>query len=605
MKSELLNTPLSGESYVHPVTYIGDIEDAWEFLSIPQPLAIDVETTGLSDQDTITTVQFANNSHAFVFDPYQHPNMLRCMIQRLIEMDFGKPMLIAHNAAFDAQKIAKFLRTEFDDMEPLSTVDVLRLMTDTQILSRLVDPRGKKHGGIGHGLKALGDSFDPGASEGEKVLKNYMARNDKTWADMDMTDEPFVRYGGMDVILTARLWIRLSTRIEEMGIAHLVEFDHHVLRIVTEMRERGFKVDKDYTLSLSQELSVEAEEHRAIAASLGVANINSTQQVAEALTLRGHNLTKLTDKGAIKVDNRVLSSIDDDLARVILDARGINKTLKTWVNPIHEAAQFDGRVHPTINPSNALTGRMSISDPGLHQLPAGDHRVRSCLVADDNQTLISCDFSQVELRVAAALAYEPTMIDTFNQGGDIHSDTARRLFGEGFTKAQRGIAKSTAFGILYGGGAAMLAENAGISEGEARLTIDNFHRQFPRLQRWSFDVMQFIKDTRPCVVTRTGRQIPLSPQWAYKAVNYQVQSVAGDIFKQSLIDLDKAGLTKHLLLPIHDEVIAEAPHKDVAEVSREIEKTMSCDFDGVPIVAEAEIVGYRWGDKYAPHNRGD
>jgi DNA polymerase-1 len=117
--------------------------------------------------------------------------------------------------------------------------------------------------------------------------------------------------------------------------------------------------------------------------------------------------------------------------------------------------------------------------------------------------------------------------------------------------------------------------------------------------------MQFIKDTRPCVVTRTGRQIPLSPQWAYKAVNYQVQSVAGDIFKQSLIDLDKAGLTKHLLLPIHDEVIAEAPHKDVAEVSREIEQTMSCDFDGVPIVAEAEIVGYRWGDKYAPQNRGD
>ena len=163
MKSELLNTPLSGESYVHPVTYIGDIEDAWEFLSIPQPLAIDVETTGLSDQDTITTVQFANNSHAFVFDPYKHPNMLRCMIQRLIEMDFGKPMLIAHNAAFDAQKIAKFLRTEFADMKPLSTVDVLKLMTDTQILSRLVDPRGKKHHSFAMEVWTLFSQLDCGS----------------------------------------------------------------------------------------------------------------------------------------------------------------------------------------------------------------------------------------------------------------------------------------------------------------------------------------------------------------------------------------------------------------------------------------------------------
>ena len=583
-----LDTPIA-DGKVHPVHTEADVEAVIDLLSSDEPLAVDVESTGIGWEDTLTTVQIGNQTDAFVFCPHELPQLVHALLQR------GN--LLAHNAAFDAQKLATFAGWTVDA--------VLRLMTDTAVLSRLVDSRSPKQGGLGHALKDLSVAYvDPNANVGEQELKDHFTSLGYTkntgWAHMDMTHQVFVRYAGLDVLLTARLFSLLQTQVAQMGVGHLSEFDHHVLRIVSSMRERGFRVDTDYASALASDLEDEHEGHRVAASALGVANVNSTRQVADALLLRGHDLTERTDSGEWKVDKVVLGGIDSDVARAVLGAKEANKARKSWVEPILEAGLHDGRVHPTINPSNAVTYRMSISNPGLHQLPSDDHRVRSCLTADPGQVLISCDFSQIELRVVASLAREQSMIDVFAAGGDIHSATAARLFGDDFTPRQRGLAKNTAFGVIYGGGAATLGRQAGISEGDARMTIDNFYRQFPGVRRWSNDVIAYIKERRPCVVTYTGRQINLSPMFAYRAVNYQVQSLAGDVFKQSLINLDRAGLTDHLLLPVHDEVIAQAPKAEAADVANEIANVMSDDLAGVPLTAEAEVIGFRWGDKYAP-----
>ena len=590
-RTPYLDTPIAN-GRVHPVETDDDLAAARDQLHSPGLLAVDVESTGIGWHDTLTTVQFGNETDAFVFNPHQFPELVRTLLHR--KDDRG---LLAHNAPFDAQKLATFTGHK--------VVDVLWNIQDTSVLSRLVDSRSRKQGGLGHALKDLSAAYvDPNANVGEHELTDHftsLGYNKNTgWAHMDMTHQVFVRYAGLDCLLTARLFPILKDIVKDKGLEHLAAFDLEIQRIVSSMRERGFRVDTDYATALSADLEDEYEGHRVAASALGVSNVRSTRQVADALLLRGHELTERTNSGEWKVDKVVLGGIDSDVARAVLGAKAANKAQKSWVEPIIEAGLGDGRVHPTINPSNAVTYRMSISNPGLHQLPSDDYRIRSCLTADPGQTLISCDFSQIELRVVAALAREQSMIDVFASGGDIHSATAARLFGDDFTPRQRGLAKNTAFGVVFQGGPRTLARQAGITEGEARMTIDNFYRQFPGLKRWSGDVIDYIKERRPCVVTYTGRQINLSPQFAYRAVNYQVQSLAGDVFKQSLINLAKAGLEEHLLLPVHDEVVAQAPQEEAAEVANEIAKVMTDDLDGVPLTAEAEVIGFRWGDKYVP-----
>ena len=590
--SEPLNTPLESSRVRRVIDHEDQIAAQWWLNDHRHKhIAVDVETTGLSRDDTLTSIQFGDRHDAWVLDP----NMPG--IELIEDLLFHCTHLIAHNAPFDAYHLAKFSGTT-PCFPTLSQQDVLSNMQDTQILSKLVDPRNKGQGGVGHGLKDLAAHYiGKEATEAQEQLR----AGGKQWDEMSIFDDDFVRYGGMDVILTARLFYLLNLKVHDLNVQHLVEFDRQVQQIVTGMSERGMRVDPIYAEDLYDELGREEDGYRGMASALGVSNVNSTKEVASALLLRGHELTERTPSGDYKVDKVVLGNIDDDICRAVLGAKQANKAMKSWVGPLIDAGNSsDGRVHATINPSNAVTYRMSISDPGLHQLPSNDHRVRSCLIADAGQTLISCDFSQVELRVVAALAREQSMIDVFTAGGDIHSATAARLYGEEFTAHQRGLAKNTAFGVVYGGGAATLARQAGITPGEAKLTIENFYMQFPGLKRWTSSVIDYVKERRPCVVTYTGRQIPLDPNFAYKGVNYQVQSLAGDVFKQSLINLDKAGLAEHLLLPIHDEVIAQAPKAQAAQVAREIETVMSDDLSGVPLTAEAEVIGFRWGDKYAP-----
>jgi DNA polymerase-1 len=589
--SEPLNTPLENSS-IRRVIDRHDILECRRWLQANRQrlITVDVETTGLSRDDELTSIQFGNQREAWVIDP-MIPQVLQ-LIDSLLEHDH----LLAHNAPFDAYHLAKFSSER--PIRPVSQQEMLAKMQDTQIMSKLVDPRNKGQGGVGHGLKDLAAHWiGKEAKEAQEQLK----AGGKQWDEMSIYDDDFVRYGGMDVILTARLFQSLQFNVKALRVEHLVEFDRQVQQIVTGMSERGMRVDPLYATDLYDELGREEDGYRGMANALGVTNVSSNREVASALLLRGHELTERTPSGDYKVDKVVLGQIDDDVCRAVLGAKQANKAMKSWVGPLIDAGNSsDGRVHATINPSNAVTYRMSISNPGLHQLPSNDHRIRSCLVADAGQTLISCDFSQVELRVVAALAREQSMIDVFRSGGDIHSATAGRLYGANFTSQQRGLAKNTAFGVVYGGGAATLARQAGITPGEAKQTIENFYFQFPGVRRWSNAVIDYVKERRPCVVTYTGRQIPLDPNFAYKGVNYQVQSLAGDIFKQSLINLDEAGLADHLLLPIHDEVIAQAPKAQAAEVAREIEFVMSNDLDGVPLTAEAEVIGFRWGDKYAP-----
>lgn len=593
MKTPFLQAPLD-YGCIWPVRTTDDFDHAVEWLDRYHggPVAVDTETTGLDFHADVRLVQFGAGINAFVFDPAQFPALL----DRLLKSD----RFVAHNAAFDLLHLARLV----SDAQVISTVqDLGRRTIDTSVLAHLLDPREKVDGGIGHGLKALAQHHVlADAPDADKALKARFKelglRASTGWASIPRWDETYVRYSGTDVLLTSRLHQVLAAEVGRLGLSDLCRFEHSVQVVTMMMTARGFSVDLPYGYALAEDLATEQEMAEARAAELGVSNINSTAQVAATLTERGVNLTELTQSGAIKVDKVVLGRLDDELARTVLAGKAAAKSLATYVQPIIDSALGDGRVHCRIRSLAARTGRQSITNPPLQQLPSGDHRVRSMLIADPGQQLVAADFSQIEFRVLASLANEPEMIAAFNAGLDLHDTTATRLFGDGFSPDQRRLAKGVGFGLVYGGGVDTLSRQSGVLKTEAKVAIDKFKRSYPRISRWSNSLTESIKFGDPLVVTSTGRRIPVDRRFGYRAVNYVIQSTAADLFKGSLLELDAAGFGPHLLLPIHDEIIAQAPEGDAAELAADMASTMSGQLGPVPITADAELVGAAWGHKY-------
>jgi DNA polymerase-1 len=296
----------------------------------------------------------------------------------------------------------------------------------------------------------------------------------------------------------------------------------------------------------------------------------------------------------------VLAKIEHPAASAIVRAKEAGKALTSWVDPIIAHAEIDGRVHARIKANEARTGRMSVSNPPLQQLPKNDWRIRACLIPDDNMQMASIDYANVEVRVMAYLANEPKLIQAFVDGVDIHNSVAAQLYGNDFSPAQRSMAKSTVFGKVYGGGVKVLAATAGVSELEAKKASDKLSRAYPRLQRWAKNLIEKSKVTQKTVVTVTGRRLPIYRHHEYVITNHITQSTAADLLKAALAILEDKGLAHHVVMVIHDEFLIQADAEQIEEVTEAIRNAMQTQLGPVPITADVEFCGSSWGEKYRP-----
>ena len=252
-----------------------------------------------------------------------------------------------------------------------------------------------------------------------------------------------VHYAGTDVILTARLFPHLRKEIKRQTMDHLVRYEHQILKLVADMERRGLRMTR-YAEQLVEQMNAEEQAHIDVVRSFGVENHNATKDVAEALTKLGVRLTETTASGGLKVDKTVLQSVIDDedsgmageLARAVMAAKNSAKWRDSYV--IASLASMDSnlRVHPKMNSLQARTGRMSLTDPPLQQLPSSGDAIRRMFLAEEGCRMASIDFSGVELRVLAALSQDPVMLQVFKEGGDLHQTTADN------TGVTRKIAKS-------------------------------------------------------------------------------------------------------------------------------------------------------------------
>jgi DNA polymerase-1 len=263
--------------------------------------------------------------------------------------------------------------------------------------------------------------------------------------------------------------------------------------------------------------------------------------------------------------------------------------------------------------------------------------IRDCFIADPGMHIFSCDFDQIEMRIAAGFADETILIEASKRGESLHKTAAVQLFGTDYTKDQYRYTKNVNFGWLYGGGPKTLSEQTGISFTTAADIVRRYEGTFKKLaklkyavqervveralgpadylryqtiqaSRWSYreagqDVRPFIttllRDKMGWIKNPYGRKLLVEANHAYAGLNYLVQSTARDIFGDALLRImDDRELEQYALLPIHDELLGQAPIDIAEEIVRRYAAVMSTEFMGVPLTASGKVYGTRWGDGY-------
>jgi DNA polymerase-1 len=569
-------------------------------------LSLDTETTGLdifSGTFKVRTIQFGD---AYVGYVYVMQSVRDKRAVEILRRLFTRGVNL-HNAPFDLLAI---------DVTGLYSLSLMEDMYhDTRLLCHLLDPRSKMDGGVGHGLKEQSAfHIDPDAPDTQKDLKEEFRKIGATlstgWSKIDTSNRTYLLYAALDVILTQRLHDKLRRLVNQDGYGRLARFEHEVQRVTTRMKRRGFKVDVKFSEYLVRKLEQQWQDGKLRVAELGVENMQSTKQVSQALLDKGWKPKEFTKTGNPKTDKQVMQKLIEDVntpidVQELLTAIIESKRAKKWKTAYAEAMlngrDFRDHVHPDINSLQARTARMSIGNPPLQQLPSrGDDAwiIRRQVMADEGMVIGSADYDQVEFRVLAGLAGIEKMKYAINNGIDLHDFTAQLVYGDNFTKLQRNIGKGIGFGKVFGGGADTLSRQTGAPIEDVRSAIRKYDQEYSELPRFARLLQAEQRSRGGFIINHHGRYLPLDGMRTYAAVNYSVQSIARDLLAQALIDLSNAGLDDYLLLPVHDEVLFQAPVDIAHEVAHTVGNIMSGTFIDIPISASGEIYGPTWAHGY-------
>ncbi|MDW8134163.1 MAG: DNA polymerase [Bacteroidia bacterium] len=386
------------------------------------------------------------------------------------------------------------------------------------------------------------------------------------------------------------------------------------------MEIRGVKVDVRYLkeLNLLYEAKLRDLEEEAHKLSGESFNLNSPKQLAEVLFNKlGLPVQRKTPTGQPATDEEALSALVDQhpLVEVLLRYRELYKLRYTYVEGLLQSVHpRTGRVHTTFHQAVAATGRLSSQSPNLQNIPIRTEegkRLRKAFVASrEGWVLLSADYSQIELRIAAALSGDPHMIADFQAGRDIHTSTAQYLFGPVSPLSEsekRRIAKTVNFGIIYGITAHGLVQRlgGGLSRTEAQKLIDTYFMRYPAIKSY---IERQIEQVRKCGYAETllgrRRYIPQinssnkvqRAEAERLAINTPIQGTAADMIKVAMIRLHKRLPDIPLLLQIHDELLWEVPESEIESIARIIQEEMVEALplpNKVPIEVEIKV-GENW-----------
>ena len=554
-------------------------------------VAVDTETTGLDPlaENTLLLVQIATPDRAYLVDVRKvDPRPLR----RILEDE--RTLKLLQNAKFDY----KMLRSQVG----ITT----RRIYDTMLAERVLTA------GISRdiSLKALALKY-AGITLDKSIRSSFVDKSGEFSEDQ-------LRYAARDALVLFTIYKQQRDALRREFLVNIAALEFKTLVAVGEMELAGCLIDQTRWRKIIE--SSQAERDRC-AQELGLLiadavpqqslfggpaiNLNSNAQLLETFARMGIDLPDTMESTLAKYDHPAIKKL--------LEYRGFEKTLSAFGEKFLELIhKKTGRIHPDFNQIGADTGRFSCTNPNIQQIPATSN-FRECFVPAPGYKLITCDYSQAELRILAQLSEDPAFVEAFQSGGDLHRLTASQMYQvppDLVDKKQRSAAKVINFGLAYGRGPAALGVQLGVSTEEARRLIDQYFKAYAGIQRW-LDKAGKDAVRKGFSITLMGRKryyAPLDqndPEYNKKRAsierqgkNSPIQGANADMTKLALIGLNEAlqGYDARVVNTVHDEIVVEA-REDQADavckiVEHEMVKAGGALITLVPVVADAKIADF-------------
>lgn len=488
-------------------------------------------------------------------------------------------------------------------------IDVAGKVFDTMLAHYVIEPEGRR------GMDLLSAQYLQYEPVGIEELIGKKGKNQRSMKDVDL--EQITEYACEDAEVTLRLQETFLPMLSSNDVERVFyEIENPLVKVLTDMEFEGMRIDTAFLNQYSAELeaNIRETEQQVFDCCGKTFNLASPKQLGEVLFdhLKLDPKAKKTKTGQYATGEDVLLKLaaQNNVVNDILNFRELTKLKSTYVDALPQMINpKTGRIHTCFSQAVAVTGRLSSTNPNLQNIPirtARGKEIRKAFIPrDENHILISADYSQIELRIVAAISGDPGMCDAFKNNIDIHTATAAKVYNvdvDSVTKEMRYKAKSVNFGIIYGQGAFGLAENLNISRTEAKEIIDNYKMQFKGIPKYMDEQINHAK-AKGYVTTLMGRKRWLkdihSANFTVRgfaernAINSPIQGSAADMIKLAMIaihrEIRKRKLSSRMVLQVHDELVFDAVKTEAEELKDLIITAMQNALplpNGVPVVAE-------------------
>ncbi len=548
------------------------LEEVFKLIDKEAVVAFDTETTSLDTKSTkLVGFSFAVDEQKAYYVPVAHsylgvPEQLPLKDAKWAVSKILEYKVVGQNLKFDFEVLWHYL-----DIEPKE------LFADTMIMAWLLDPGSRV------GLDALAKKF----FNYEMISFKSSVKKGENFSSV--TIEEATKYAAEDAWMTLKLYCKLIDMYKLGGLEELFNeaksVEYPFLLTLMHIESYGIKIDTEYLKEFSEHLSEELQQlsQRIYELAGGEFNIRSTQQLGQILfgklALKGGKKTKT----GYSTNESVLQSLrgEHEIIDEILEYRQYQKILSTYAKPLLKLAMEnnENRIYTTFVQTGTATGRLASKDPNLQNIPVRSElgrRVRRAFVAKEGYSLVSIDYSQIELRLLAHFSGDKSLREAFLEDKDIHLETAIKLFGEE-AEQKRSFAKSINFGLLYGMGSRKLSQELGITASEAKEIITNYFAAFPTVKSYLESIQERVKQQgyvetllkRRRVFDYEGANAMAKAAILRESVNTVFQGSAADLIKMAMLDIKRAieeeGLDAKILLQIHDELIFEVRESEAIE----------------------------------------
>ncbi len=600
-----------GSIKVEIITTEAQLDKLGQTLKQASQIAFDTETTSTDQMRAeLVGISLAVSDGGGYYIPVGHQEGKQLALDRIIDV-LQEPLTdpkipkLGHNLKYDFIILAR------------CGLKVFPLSYDTMIAEWIINPSSRNLG-----LKKLAwVRLNRTMNEIESLIGS--GRSQITMAEVPIDDA--ARYAVEDAVMVLMLKPILDEDLDRTGSVDLFHtLEMPLVSVLAGMEMEGIGLDVDFlgemSLQLENDLAIlEKKIYQGVGEEF---NLNSPKQLSEALFttlgLTPPNRGSKTASGYYSTAADVLLFLtkEHQVPVWVLEYREFSKLKSTYVDTLPDQVNPEtGRVHTSYNQTGSVTGRIASSDPNLQNIPIRSEigrQVRRAFIASPGKSLIAVDYSQIELRVAAHMAKDQAMLEAFREGRDIHTATAAAIYNlelDDVSEEQRRDAKAINFGLIYGMSAYGLTQGTDLTLAEAEIFVETYFDRFPGIKNF-LDQIRIDATEKGYVETLLGRKryFPrLATTTDYnqrkreerEAINAPIQGTAADIMKLAMLavseTLEQSKLTARILLQVHDELVLEAPEKEIQAVTALVQSAMEGVYSlEIPLTTEAKS-GRDWG----------